>query len=1477
MSIVLRGGTARRQRRVALFALIALLSGVTVLLGAVPGRGEIPREPGLAVIPDAAAPNAVLFGASAKETPGEVWGVADGEVARNTPIEGWRTIAVQGLAEEPTLPAGSLGGSATDAGGVALLARDANGEHLVTRDPGGQFHVVADPGSLLGSGTLFAEESPLVAALTEANGSTGALVVPDTEGPPQAVLHFNGEGWSGEPICAAAPPSPCQPPGAGFAVAAIGATGPANAWLLATDQAEGVGVELFSRSGETWQRRPFGGNLGVLFSKSSSATGEVEVSPRGNGQPLTVTTSGLWIDATLGHGGEEIGATLYYDLSGETVLASWCEEEEGEALAPYCTHPLESRLPSGGSRSFAWPPDGGPGDPYGTRTITGVGHGALLILEGRAFVRYAAGGDESGVAGAALTGPKEGWLSSGRGPLLLTPQGKVGTAKLEEWPLTLRHPLLAVAGESGSPVAEPDSEAIAVGEDGEIAHYSAEAGWTREAIAAGGGRPPRFRAVAWPVGPGPHAVGDNGAMWVGLGGKSEWTPDPGAPDGMEGVDLTGIAFFNPESENRSNRWRGWTVGTKGTLLGYGVGHWERYAVPEGVSPEVDFSSVTFAGDVAMATYKRPLGEGDFPPNEGRDGGLMFNTAVGGSGWTVDTELSEALGEEVPEKVAGLPDGGAVVATLNGRVFEREGADQPWVAAPRGPSGYPVALVAFREAGQIRAAISLGEAPDPYGAPLDGNLLRQTATGWNDEEHELLPLPSGPQETEDVDYPVQPDAVLGLTLSPDGENGWAVGGQTGEIAEASPHPCPRSAASQACPSEANREEIQTAAAFSYQPIGTQRSPTGSDSYRIRPLPGVDFAIAGGAQCAGPCADLSGTGIGPDRWVSHAFAQAREIEGLRAILYTGPGVAEGLGEKLSPASFTRESRRYAARLSGAANGMPVFVAPAASDLGGSGTLSTFEEAFSGFEAPLGGSPPGPAISPISHHDGAYSFDAAGTEGSVRVIVLDYSAPALDDSQSCWLTQQLYRADERSIPAIVVGNRSPSSTFGQPNASEENLRTGDILVGLGKPAHCPVQGSVPATDTPAASAYFFDLPGHNRAFSYSLEGRTLPVYGTGSLGYGQTGAEAGSGFGSTPGYLLAAVDTTRRQIGTNVAPVRVQLIPSVGQLALEADDGTLLTEGQPGLFSPVARRPIAGWRCAGYPNCSFSPSAYLPGLECGTECAIETVPGTTPATVEATGIPPLYTFSSSNPEVAQFVATQPGSEDQHAVLLDENGVAVASQESGLLCPLSPGTTTVTVSVGGISQSMPISVAAGEGAACGSPQPAVATGQPPAPIPASTPVTPPTPPTSPTPAPMPSHHPATPPSAVTPSVTPVPAPPAVIVPVPVAPPAPAIPPSVQPASLPAPAPVPAAAPAPVPVPAIVAGEEPEAALGEVHQMSAVQRWPRPVSTTALQAGEGSGAGALYALPLVGLLGAFGLMAAWSGVAGERRARLARAGARAR
>src|SRR5207344_1123947 len=151
--------------------------------------------------------------------------------------------------------------------------------------------------------------------------------------------------------------------------------------------------------------------------------------------------------------------------------------------------------------------------------------------------------------------------------------------------------------------------------------------------------------------------------------------------------------------------------------------------------------------------------------------------------------------------------------------------------------------------------------------------------------------------------------------------------------------------------------------------------------------------------------------------------------RAFLYTGPGVAEGSSTGLGQLAFEREEAAYARRLGSNAGSLPAFAAPASSDLDRDGSLATFEAAFSSA--------------------GYYAFDSVGDGGPVRVVVLDYSGPALGDAQRCWLAEQLAGAGEEGAPGVVVGNRDVAGRA--PSSAADGSRTASILVNGTPPPGC------------------------------------------------------------------------------------------------------------------------------------------------------------------------------------------------------------------------------------------------------------------------------------------------------------------------------------------------------------------------------------------------------------------------------------------
>jgi hypothetical protein len=1540
-------GTSRSRLRELLFASLLLAALVTAVVWQVGPRGAEAAGTGpLVGEPYVGAPAGVFLGASPLEAPGEVWATATSGVAlaRYTEAGGWETVTPVNADGTPivglSFPQGSSVGRATPSGGVvvAALLGEEGTRTLLVRDPGGLVRAApAPPEAVLEKGeALFGSEGarPLVAAMEASPGVTRGLTVPTPEvgGPTGVIADVDGT-WSREPICFGIETGlPCAPPSQDFKVLGIDAGG-GEAWLLAEgggakeakkpeepkeeesglgegEEAEGEegegekaegeegeetegeepagegeeegaegetgGLELFRREataeGIVWRQRSLGpkGSLGGLL--GTPEAGVPPIAARTIGQPLTVDAAGAWIDATIttGAGTEEHPATFYYDFARGEVTGSWCTVAVPTGL---CTHPEEVELPSGEGRSFAWPLSG---SPYGQRVITGVGQGAMLSLNGEAFERIPIGAGAGAALGAALSSPEEGWLGAAT-PLRLT--RNPAPSGLQSWPVPFRRPLLAVAPQPGQPVGALGSEALAVGANGEVARYQPGIGWEPQSLLTASGKRAtvNLRAVAWPETGRAFAVGDENAMWVWQKATGLWSPDPGAPQGLIHANFTGVAF-DPAKPSR-----GYAVGKQGVLLSYGRS-WTPESLPLGVPAEANFTSIAFAGEEAIATWKFPVFDEE-KQQPVYEGGVIVNE---GSGWKIDEGAKEALAGAVPQRVAGLADGGAVIATegitsvKERALIVRQGPAAPWETAGGTTLGFPVALQAVRENGQVRALISIvpyteaqkevaevdgeqattpsveGEPPvgvAPYKLPGAGEVLRQMATGWRDEERQNFPAPIEVVGQEAYDLPTHPDPVLALMVNESGTEGWGVGGETGTLGGLS---------------GTLAEAVQTAGVFRY---GAAAAPPANAA--AAPIPTsagtATFAIGGNAQCAGACADLEGTGIGPDRWLPAAVATAGSIGAgaspTRAFLYTGAGVAPAISStdvgsiagRVGAAAFGREELSYARRLGAGAGALPVFAAASETDLNGTETpLSTFAAAFSGYQQPLGVTAPSPGIAPLSSvapGQAYYSFLSSGSSGGpVKVIVLDYSARSLGSVQTCWLAEQLQGAGAAHTPAIVVGQRDLSGVAS--NSAEDAATVTNLLISGTAPG-CPQAGGA------GASAYFFDAPEQDRQYTLSSAAGSIPTYGSGTLGYVKPPLKAQTDFVGASGFLLASVETAKTNPANNVAPVSVRLIPSIGQLALYAADGTLLRRSHQALFEGLARRPQSGSKCTGSSaplTCeTLSPDPYIPiPTNCsGAQCA--------------TGIFPEYQFTSSNPEVAQFVARDPASTNPRNVLL-VNEKPVADSTSGLLCAFNAGTTTVTVAAGGLSYSTTVTVQAGSvQRPCGTTPLAarttVAAEAPPVEAPVAPPAGSPQPGPGVTPPPPPP-----PPTPVTPTpVTPTPLPVVAPIPTPIPHPAPTPPPTPAPVIPPPfipnptishgtvpivpPPPTPAFQPTPptgtAPISATEHEEEDEEAYDLVSQAVAYQHPPRRAAAVLHPVGDGRLPPVLPALAILAAIGA--------------------------
>jgi hypothetical protein len=1419
-----RGGRAGRG-----LGLLAALGIIVLVVHLAPGRGaRADTGAGQGATPQpvlgTADASTVLMGAATAGAPGEAWAykVLPLDVPPPADSSGRDAFAPtspsssgssQGqlvferasdedpdwtIAETPLEEAGQpyrgmqpnrLSARITPHGGGLLVGEDQarpSGKQLVVlaRDPGGRFQMLPEPpaGILLAAGE---GGDPDAEVLAEAGGS-GAVAdtaVESTTGPTHteaffgalgrtedtAVVHWNGTKWSREQVE--------LPQGyeGSFTVLALDGSSSQSLWLLGQASAQsGLGIMLFKRTetaGEAkWQPVELGS---ALFAASATAAQGVSgVAPlSGQAQPLSASDQGVWLDGNLqapGGGDDGYDFTLYYDIAQGKVTASWCDAHSagGEAL---CTYPLGARFGRlAGYRSFAFD---GPG--FGSRIITNplqpggedaTNMGAYLSLEGTTFQRLPGAGADN-APGGAFYSPTDGWLE---GPVQIT--AAAVPQRLASWPVSARAPFTAVAPAPGTAPGDPGTQALAVGADGVVARYTPGQGWQREFLLSSSGAvsSPTLRAVAWPEPDRAYAVGDLGAMWLWRGETGLWEKDPAAPPtGFQG-DLDGIAF-DPQ-----NPALGYTVGQSGALLRYDKTWTQEEVLPPGFK-EANFTSVAFAGSEALVVA-------------GSD--LLINS---GSGWQVDPEVHALLASlpNVPQLnvVSGLPNGGAVLA---GRdvVLERNSAGAPWHFSEQPiVDETAVAASAYLEGATVRAVLSV--VPDfqyppllvlppvepdtppplipPNPLPGDGYLLRETGGGWEDEERAAY---AGDSE----DKPVKTDPILALDLGAGG-SGWAVGGWSGQADDAGRGTTAKGSG------QTIRENVETAGIYSYSPGGAPQGPPGTVVAPVSLTPGVAmFAVAGHAECAAPCAALADEGIAPDRNLSSALSTidglAGEPNGPRALLYTGGRETPGEGPE-----STAEADRYA-QLLAQGGGLGVFGTVSAGDSEG-GSAGTFSTAFAAFAAPFGEgslpagistanipSPSGPLRPGARTH---YAFDSTGPQGTVRVIVIDNSRGSLAASdpyqnpaepQAPWLAQMLADARARGIPAIVVGSRELNPNL--PPAL-------NVASDAGEEAQIMVAGG--------ASAYLYERPEESRTSQIPSGGaQTIPEYGTGALGYRSsisdsfTPGQPDALFGTT-GYLLVSVNVAARNPATNVAPTSARLIPLVQSLSLDPVDGTLLRRSAPALFQGLGRRPIAGDRWGAVSASSGNPnppgadpySQFPPTLCLQSDCA--------------SAIEPEYTFTSSETEIANFVEQDPNSTNLRKPLQNANGQVIPDSKSGILCAFNAGTTTVTVSAGGLSYSTQVTVLGGSvEQPCGTVPlsashfaHAAAVPTPPAPAP-------------PPPAPAPAPAPIAPPPA--PSVAPVPAAPAKpVVKPPLPPPVLLFTPLFQ---LPAQAPVPAVPPPP-------------------------------------------------------------------------------------
>ncbi len=1280
------------------------------------------------------ATNVVMLGATPEEggAPGgdETWGIGSsgtssaGVLVRYTDQHGW-TLG-------PSLPSGfalaaessQLAGRFNRHGVGVLVGAIGHRQVVLVRAQGGAFKIAPIPGEaeageetskeapLLGKGeeAFGKHRAPLIAPLDEASGEGGALLVPEQSeggGPPDhQVLHWDGARWTSEAI---------QVPAASagsFRVLALDASAPDDAWLLGQLASGGPypsgAVALFRRVEEgavhVWkpveltagsgdgEAHPLVVPLGGGGSAAFVLPGEGPL-PTVQEQVLTVTSEGVWIDGERGDtSGAGAAVTMFFRPEGSAggqLQASWCLPPP--ATPSSCTYSLPRTLPlTKPSRSIAW----SGGAAFGQRVIAGLPGGVSLRLEGTSFAEVLSlGGGEAGsnrdpgsTDGAAFSNPGEGWLGAVV-PIHMTRAPAV--SQLRPWPVPFRRNLQAIAPQPGAPVAALTSEALAVGQLGAIGRYKPGQGWVPESLFGPGQRieRPNLRAVAWPTPTRAYAVGDNGQMWLWRGETGLWEPDPAAPINFRG-NLLGIAF------DPANPARGYAVGTAavgggGVLLRYGK-TWTEEAVPA-EAQGASLLGIAFAGSEALVPFVHVL---DTKGVVSYVSGLLANS---GSGWHVEEEATRLIRAEgaQPAAIAGLADGGAAFATEAGsagpRVYERQGPGAPWQPTPAPlPGSQAGSLALFREAGSLRAMVSgsgavsagkIAELPSAPGVPgtlnnpLElaagpeaGMVLRQTEQGWSDQRHEVEnpEKPEGGYARWDQQY--TPDPIMAMLVDPSGRYGWAIGGHVGE------------------------EVLQTADVERYGEDAT--TPTGFAATPVATAGWATFAIGAHAECDAPCAERALAGVGPQVWLESAVKLAARI-GARAFVYAGPSVSEAkvVAHRTLPVPFASEIERSAQLLSAGAP-MPTYVAPSPQDLDArperEGTEQTWASVFGSFPQQgliVQNGQPSSCASTVGCEDGYYAFESAGAGGRVRVIVLDETTAEMSEEQLAWLEGQLEAAHNAHEPAIVVGTGDVEAQIAAARRQSAALAKVLVTGHRSSPAGlCTQLEQAHAPDSDrcnSASAYFFDAPEVNEQRPLRSGGESIPSFGSGTLGYVNKIQEAKGNFHGASGILLAQVHAAARTPATNRAEVQVPLIPVVGELALEAKQGTLLKRSEPALFGGLARRPRAGCDSFGESNeCEVDPYIPIPSI-CTGECG--------------TALLPEYGFKSSDPEIGAFVKPNLGSTSATTPLLGPEGKPIPEPEtgsgakSGLFCAYNPGTTIVTIEAGGYAASLPVTVERG------------------------------------------------------------------------------------------------------------------------------------------------------------------------------------------
>jgi hypothetical protein len=1018
--------------------------------------------------------------------------------------------------------------------------------------------------------------------------------------------------WTREPVLQRPPSIPGTEP---MTLQVGDVEGPGEAWgTFSLAKPQGRGLVLGHLYNREWHFPPSGLGLDALDLSGALAGQNNHIEPIA----LKVEPGGsaVWIEAKVSLNNHEARVVARYDETSGGVTNSWCTLP----VANSCEEPLGS----------AAAPD--------AFFATESGPVALSLQEGAVDV-YAHGRWTSVLAPGhrredadAFTGPDAGWLGGSRALGQWSPAQS--SSLLTAWPLPDRSPLTSIALAPGSGAQAGESGALAVGLGGATLRYDASTGWQVEPAA------PRAHhlnllGVAFNGPSSAFAVGQFGVIlrWDG----ASWSEDPQSIS-LTQSQLNAVAF--------ATNGEGFAVGANGTILHYDGRRWSIEDPPPAESGE-NISSVAVAGSEAFAVA----------------GGNLIVRRPGG-GWE---EVKEALLPSNPKPgprqlrlVAGLPDGG-VIAAGRSIMLVREAAGRGFEYAEQPLSGVAVALAPFRAAsGRLRAYVSVAPPVNQLSGevggypPGDGELLRQTESGWQD-----LSRSQYAGSAIGGDGAVKNDPVLAVATDSAGEHAWVAGGYDGT--EDAAHQGTTEVLS------ARPAGWKTASIWRYDTTGNaQPSGLASAAPSLPAKPGtVSFAFFTSPMCKVRCSAV----IDAQPTVNLSAA-TRQIAAY-AAQPGGPAFAMLGGNAVGPLEHQAGAEPAAdfARLPellAPLAGLPTFAAIGRSD---QPYETPFSEAFAEAPEPFGAGAPTAGVTPVSSGSQTpngdihryYAFDANQNGATLRVIVLDdaegqLEAGAATTGQRRWLEEQLAAANRQGLPIVVIA-ATPLQELKEGESVAALLASSGVLaVFTTSERRLDERRLLPENPSPEAPQ--------------------IPEYEGASLGY-QKPQNNGVKW-----YFVSA-DTKARE-------VHVAAVPVIGSLALKPLQGLTVARSLTLQFEAVARRPpgtlatIAGRSEEpsepGEPFPGYDNYVEIPAPSCGARPCVQ----------------PSYAFTSSDPTIGTFV--EPSGPGSQLPKLGAGGHPIPSSTSNLFCAYNAGTTIVSITAGLLSYSLPVTVRPGGfGSPCG------------------------------------------------------------------------------------------------------------------------------------------------------------------------------------